>query len=327
MTLLSNTKETNPLDQLRTLLGEAENRVGALERGSSADVLKLFHQLDQAEAIYSDLDAAGVDLRAEATRRETIQLTVQRKSGVVLRLLNKQGGIAALRVAEKPPLSNWWWRLDDYAALQRRATMRGLAVTAMVVLAILAVATVLYQTVFRPDPALIAHMNHVQNVQKALEAGDMNGALQAVDNGLAEFANDGELLLWRGAVLVRMKRAQEAESAFAAARQTYSDEVTYLLSRSQVRLQANDVNGSYADAQAAIALAPQSAYAYLMLGGAQELRGEVNAATQSYSTAASLAAANKDVQLEAMAKVRMAMMMQSAPMFPDSATPQPTPTR
>ena len=61
-----------------------------------------------------------------------------------------------------------------------------------------------------------------------------------------------------------------------------------------------------------------------MLGGAQELSGEVSAALQSYSTAAGLAAAKKDTQLEAVAKVRMAMLMQTAPMGA-SATPRPTP--
>jgi predicted Zn-dependent protease len=193
----------------------------------------------------------------------------------------------------------------------------------MIIGVILTVAALAYQTFFRPDPKVIAHMGYVQEAQTAAEQNDFGKALQALERGLVEFPGDGEIHIWQGAMLTRLNRQQEAEAAFAAARPAYADETTYLVTRSNIRLQAGDPDGAYADAQAAVRADPDSAQAYLMLGGAQEVRGEISAASQSYSTAAGLAAARKDTQLEAMAKVRLAMMMQSAPVFPQ-ATAIPT---
>ena len=111
------------------------------------------------------------------------------------------------------------------------------------------------------------------------------------------------------------------------ARQLYPDETTYLIARATVRTQANDIDAANADALAATKLSPNSAQAFLVLGGTQELKGQIQNASQSYSTAASLAAAAKQTELEAMAKVRLAMMLQSAnrrvDVFP--RLPQPTP--
>lgn len=316
--------ESGPLDQLRRLIEQADSCLGGLERSSTSDALSLLGMLDQIDSLHSELAEKDVDLRAESTRIETILLTLRRKAGVVLRLLRQRGGIAAVRAPLSPPHERWWWYLDQYVAQQHRQTLRGLARTGVILLVLLAVATLAYRTVLRPDPTVIAHMGYVQDAQRSIDQGDLNAALQATDKGLAQFPDDGEILLWRGTILTLMKRPQEADAAFNAARSAYPDEATYLVNRATVRTQANDIDGAYVDALAATQRAPDSAQAFLVLGGAQELRGERQQAAQSYSTAATLAASKKDSQLEAMAKVRMAMMMQAAPM-PGFPTPQPTP--
>jgi hypothetical protein len=76
------------------------------------------------------------------------------------------------------------------------------------------------------------------------------------------------------------------------------------------------------DARAAIAIDPNNAQAYLALGSGQEMKGQISDALQSLQTAANLAAASNNTQLEALAKVRLATLMQSAPVFAPS--PQPT---
>lgn len=321
---IARTRENTPLDELHQLLDQASDRVGALERGSTSDTLKLLRMLNRIDALYTELAAADMDLRAEESRRETIGLGLRRKANHVLRLVKPEGGMATLRSKQQPPANAWWWRLDLYVAEERRKTLRRMARTGVVVAVILAIAALIYNTFLQPDPAVIAHMDHISKVQRALEAGDLNAALAAAEAGVEEFPDDGELLLWRAALLKRMQRPTESDAAFAAARATYPDDTTFLINSSTVRLSAGDTDGAYADAKKATTLAPNSAQAFLVLGGTQEIRGEISAASSSYGTAASLAAAEKNTQLEAVAKVRLAMLLQSAPVF--STTPKPSAT-
>ena len=312
-----------PLDDLRSLLDKADARLGALETSSSADALNLLRLLDEIDALYADLERAGVDLRAEQTRRNTIEQTLRRKAGVLLRLLRPSGGIAAARSARHIPETHWWWYLDSYVAEQRRRQVRATLIGFAVLAAIVGVAALLYNTFFKPDPDVIARMEYMQKAQNAVQQNDLEGALQALDQAVAEFPDDGELLLWRGAILHRLQRQDEAQATFETARSAYDSEVAYLINRSSVRLQAGDIEGAYADGQAAVAEAPDNAQAFLVLGSAQELSGRYGAAIASYQKAAELAAAQKNTQLEAIAKVRLAMLMQTAPLI--QVTPQPTP--
>jgi tetratricopeptide (TPR) repeat protein len=283
--------------------------------------------LDEMGAIYSSLIAGEVDLRGESTRLETLHLTLQRKAGTLLRLLRPKGGMAALRALRSaPPQESWWWYLDEYVSQQRQRQIRGTVLTLITIAGVLVIAAFIYNRFLSPDPAVIAHMDAVNNAQKAIEQNDLNSALQVLDQAAGQFPNDGEILLWRGAVLTRLNRQQDAQAAFAAARATYASEAEYLVNKAQVRTQAGDVNGGYADAQQAVKVAPDYAQAYLVLGGVQEMMGQTSAAVDSYSTAASLAGAQGNTQLEAIAKIRMAMLMQSAPVFPQSSQPTPQST-
>ncbi len=313
-----------PLDELRRLIDQATDRMGALETGTTADALKLLRLLDDIDELYTELEAADVDLRAEAARRETIELSLRRKAGHVLRLLKPEGGIAAVRHKRQPPASSWWWRLDDYVAEQRRKALRSLATTAVIVAAVVAAGVIIYRLFLQPDPNIIAQMDHIANIERAVESGDLDAALAAADAGVAQFPENSELLLWRAVVLDLQKRNPEAEQAFARARATFSDDATFYTNSSEVRLRANDRDGAYADALKATTIAPDSPYAFLALGAAQELRGELNAASASYTTAASLAAAQNNAQVEAIAKVRLAMLLQAAPAFGVGAQPSPT---
>ena len=315
-----------PLGQLRALTEKIDSRVGGLEKASPTDAVALLDQLDQAETLYAVLAEASVDLRAEDGRRETIRLTLQRKAGKMLGLLQAKGGLAALRAPLNPAHEHWWWYLDEYVAEQRRKDRRHLLKVAVVIAILLAIAAVLGQTVLRPDPLVVAHMGVLQKIQQRIQDNDPDGALQATDKGLAEFPNDGEILLWRGAVLALMKRDKEAQEAFAAARPQFLTDSEFLTQRASIRQQAGDFDGAYADADAAVNAAPDSAQAYLMLGGAQEMRGNVGAAIQAYQIAADLASNRKNGQMEALAKIRLATLMERGPGPPPlEATPRATP--
>ena len=61
-----------PADRVRQSLDEAEIRVSRLRR-AGPQVLGLLHLLDRADDALSELEAAGVDVRAERVRFETVQ--------------------------------------------------------------------------------------------------------------------------------------------------------------------------------------------------------------------------------------------------------------
>lgn len=315
-----------PLDELRSLTEQADARVGALERSSSGDAVALLRTLDDIDVVLRALEDAGVEPRAEEGRLETVRLSLQRKVGLFLRLLGPAGGLAKLRAARRPADDAWWWHLDAYQVeaqkRQIRGVLRGFGILAIIFL----VGVILFNTVLRPDPVAVARLNYTQQAQSALDRNDLEGALLVMDRAVAEFPDDGEMLIWRGAILMRLGRVAETEAMFAAARTTYEDETAYLVQRSMTRLQALDAPGALADGQQAVAVSPDSAQAHLALGGAQEVSGQLSAALRSYSRAAELAGAQKNSQLEALAKVRLAMLMQAAPAFPQP-TPQPQPTR
>jgi tetratricopeptide (TPR) repeat protein len=315
-----------PLGRLRSLTETIDSRIGGLERASPSDAIVLLNQLDQAQTLYAGLAENGVDLRAEDGRRETIRLTLQRKAGKMLNLLRAEGGLANLRAPLNPGHERWWWYLDEYEAEQRQKDIRNLLRGAIIVAVVVGIVYVLFHTVLRADPIAVAHLRDLQQIQIAIQNNDLNAALQAADNGLVEFPDDGELLLWRGTVLTLLHRDQEAAADFAAARPQYPDDATYLIERSNIRQQAGDLAGALADAQAAVAAAPNSAQAYLALGVANDQLGDVPAAAQAYQTAADLAAQSNDAQLEAMAKVQLAMLLQrGGSLPPPEASPQATP--
>lgn len=314
--------QDTPLNRLHSLMDKAGARIGGLATCSPVDMLDLLGMLDDIEAIYNDMAAAGVDLRAEDSRRDAMQSAMQRKADIVLSKLRPIGGYAALRAKRRPTADAWWWRLDDYVAERRRLALRSLAITLGVIAAIVAIVAILFSTVLKGDPKVVARMQATQNAQAALDRGDATGALQALDEALTTQPDSSELLMWRGVVLSILKRTTEAEADFAAVKATYADEASFLVDRATIRLQAGDTDAAAADALAATKLAPDNAQAVLTLGTTQELRGQIQDALQSYQKAGELAVAQKNVSLEAFAKVKMATLLQSAPMM--LPTPEPT---
>ena len=60
-----------PVDHLRESLGEVEQSVASL-RGTGPKVLALLYLLDRIADLVTELEAAGVDVRAERVRFETV---------------------------------------------------------------------------------------------------------------------------------------------------------------------------------------------------------------------------------------------------------------
>jgi tetratricopeptide (TPR) repeat protein len=318
--VIPNQRAQTPLDRLHNLLDKVEDRISSLKTRTPDQALEVLQWLDEIDDLTTSLGTASVDLRGESGRIDAIQSTLQdRSANVMLRLLGARGGIAALRPANTPS-ERWWWYLDQYVAQRTRRDVRNLVVSVVTVIAVIAIAAILYNTFVHPDPIVLARMDASNRAQSALLAGKPDDALAAIDNGLVKAPNEPELLLWRGAILALLQRSGEAQAAWSAARPAFAGDADFLTQRGYVRLLAGDTAGASADTQEAIRLAPDRPQAYLTLASAQETAGDVQGAMASLRTAADLASKRKETQIEAMAKVRLATLMQAIPV------PQMTPS-
>lgn len=315
--------EQMPLDALRQRLDQADALIGGLALASPADTERLLPLLSDIQVSYDELSRRGVDLRAETNHLDTIHQAMRRKAGLVVRLLRPGGGLAARREQHRPPAEHWWWFLDAYVHEQQQRMVRNALRTLALVVVVFVALGAVYVAFFQPPYNVRVKMDALAAARTQAEAGNDSGALAKIDAGLAIVPDDEELLLWRGALLRRLGRRPEADAALAAARAKYPDAISYFLNSIPVYMQTGDTQSAQADMTEALRLAPDDERVQLTYGGLLEAQGKRQEALQTYSLAAELAQQHGNTQIEALIKVRMGMLMQSAPIFPGQATATP----
>ena len=181
-------------DELRGLLTDSEKRLAHV-RSQGIELERLLLDLDCIQALWPVLVAGGMDLRAEATRWETIQALVHRHAGDITRELRQHEGWEARRArrrrdsagapaaaaSESPEGSgdlSWWWHLDEEVRHRRLRQVRRLgAIAAAVVLVALAAALIINR-LFPSDPKVSAAAGQLLAGQQKLETQqDFAGAL------------------------------------------------------------------------------------------------------------------------------------------------------
>ncbi len=309
-------------EDLRELITQAELIVANL-RGSGPRGQTLLFLLDTIVDLQKRLDALGVDLRAEETRIETVQRLLLAKDGTLVREMRAVGGLAAARAAIKPPADNWWWFLDARVAdRQRNQLRRGLTILAGIV-GVFLIVSLLYHYVFPPDPKQVAVMELQSKADQAIQAGDLAAATQDYRDAARVAPNDPELQATIGALEEKQGHQQEADAAYAEAEKLSPDHAHFLVTRGMSRVNLGLLDGAIADGKAAVQENPNFAEAYFLLGNAYEAQGDRLTAINMFSEAADKAG-NSNPALVVLAKTRMGMLMQQAPMAQD--TPAPTPT-
>jgi len=88
-------EQTTPADELRERLAACERSLANI-RGSGSSARALLEDMDHISQLWPVLEAAGLDLRPEAGRWETIQASLRRVSRLLLKELRASGGLAAL---------------------------------------------------------------------------------------------------------------------------------------------------------------------------------------------------------------------------------------
>ena len=297
-----------PADQVRQLIDQAE-RTMPMIRTQAAVAATLLATFDQLWALLPALQQEGVDLRAEAGRWEAVQRSLRSRSRWMVSAI---GDWDAARSQAQAEPARWWWYLDrTVAAERRRAWRRGLAMAAAVVIVGI-VAALLLRRFFPVDPNVAAVEAYRQEAEHYLQQEDWAGAYAQYEQAARLMPTDSELMTWLGVLQEQMGDAQAAELWYDRARPLVSDDVFFYLQRAIVFLQIQRPAAGERDARAALALNDQSPQAYYVLAGAMELDERNNEAIAAYQRAAELADPN-DPNLAAMARMRMAMLLQAAP--------------
>jgi tetratricopeptide (TPR) repeat protein len=177
-------------------------------------------------------------------------------------------------------------------------------------LAVLLLLFAVYQLFLAPDPATRERLRRQQAAESLAVEGNLAGALSEVEEALTIAPGDPSLLTLKGTLQQGLGQSQRAEETFAAAEAAFGEREVFLLARGQAYLIANQAPAALADAQALLALDPQSAPGYMLLGRAQEWLENYPEAIAAYQQAATLAEAQGDFQLTGLARVNMGMLMQ-----------------
>lgn len=306
-------------DELRLRIDHAEKILRFDTPEAARDLLATLHEAHRmAERL--ERETPDLDLRPERTRLAGLTDRALRHAKTLVRAL---GGMAAFeqfrRQFDVQP-DDLWWQLDVRIALDRRRTLQRLA-TVGVVLAVLGLIVFLARDILFPyNPVSDA----VSNAGAKVDAGDLPAALAEVEAGLAIVPDSMELFIWKGVLHRLMGDEAAGAEAFAQARRYARDEVEFHLLRGQAYIRVGRYDDVIAEADAALAIAPNSAEAYYLRATGYEGRGDVFQAMLDVDRSAQLAQEAGNDALYALARYRYAMLMQAG-IVPTRA-PAPTAT-
>jgi cytochrome c-type biogenesis protein CcmH/NrfG len=176
-----------------------------------------------------------------------------------------------------------------------------------------------YQRFLAPNLVTVASIEHQQKAESFAQTGNLAGALSEVEQSLAATPRDSEQLVFKGVLQEALGRDAAAEETFAAAEALVGKEA-FLIVRSRRYLGLAQAKAAVADAQAVIELNPDSAMGYLVLGQANEQVGNYAEAMDAYSRASTLAEAQDKLDIAAIARMQLGMLMQR-PSTPTGAGP------
>jgi len=311
------------LETLRELLDDLQLRVVRLREQPPEDALAIPAMMDEAAVSLADLRETGSPVSSEETRFETIQAQFHKNRKLFLSRIGGAVVLAEARARQQPATENWWWFVDAALAAERRRTLLNLAAISGVLLVLLVVLAATYQRLWAPDPNLQAAVGWQTRAENALIAGEYQSALDAAAQSLALRPSQAETHLLHGVASEMINRPDDAEHSFAAAWALYPEngKDTFYAERAGYYLMAGQAVKALQDAENALSLNPESAMAFLRMAQAYELLGEHQPAIAAYKQAAETAKRNDNPQIEVIAKMGLAQLLQS----PQGVQPTPPP--
>jgi tetratricopeptide (TPR) repeat protein len=306
-------KALTPADEVRDLLAQLEAKIARLGRDKGLEAQAILELFDSIAARLAELHAGGQALRAEEARWKAVSAVFRRKAGTFLRALGGLGALAEARRARQPEPDAWWWFIDQWLLEKRRVQLRRLALGAVVVVAAFALLAVLYNRFLAPAPATRERLRHEQAADSLAMDGNIAGALSEIEQALGYAPGDANLLTMKGVLQQNLDQSAAAQETFAAAEKAAGSRETFLIIRAQMYMRVNDGQAMLADAQEVITADPESAVGHLLLAQADEMLGNDQEAIAAYQKASSLADAQNNPQLAAIARMNLATLLQQLP--------------
>ena len=322
MTRSVSTTHLTPADELRHLLDDAEKRAVNI-RGAGADkALELLYWLDDIDALIPQLQDMGANIQPELGRWGGVQGAVRRYGGNLQRELRPLGGLAKVRAeqAESPPEDHWWWWLDITGRQNaiKRVRKGVLLITGIVIVLIAGVW--LFQVLFPVDPVLQeSYRLQTEAEQLVLDGGDQAIILQKMEAAATLTPNELDIQSWLVVLNENQGRLGRADALRKLLFDTLPPSDVYA-QLAQTHLQLGNYEQALRSAEQAIEADPNDAAAYMVAGLAAEGLGDRVSAMTYLQEASNVADRTGDAQLQAIARIQMAQLLQS-PSF--SITPTP----
>ncbi len=298
-------KKLNPADELREILSSLEDRQPKVKAFTPVDALTVLNDLDEVHRLFEKLEATDLDLASERGRFETIQVHLDQHARPFLKKLGGADTLREHRPKPAPDRKRWWWYIHENVADRQKRRLRQVAIGLVVFFAIIGAVVVAFNTILAPSPEAIARVEAESGAFSAIEQGDFERALAAVEQGLTVVPDDAILLALRGVVLESLELDEEAAESFERAQSSVDDPTAFYVGRGQIYFRTGQHERAEEDARAALDLDNNLSVAWFLLGQALESQGKDVEAVSAYQQAGDVAMANGDNEVFVM--VRLAL--------------------
>ncbi len=318
-------RRLTPADELRHLLDDAEKRAVNLRGVGPDEATQLLLWLDQIDALIPKLHEIGVNIQPELGRWEGVQGVVRRYASNLQRELQPAGGLARVRAQQPttPSQQRWWWWLDVIGrknTIQRvRKNVIWIAGIAIVVIA----AALLLQKLFPVDPLVKeSYSLQIAAEQLIIDGGDPEIILQKLEQAAALTPDQMDIQAKLVVLYEQQGQSERAEAIRQSLLETYSASDVYA-QLAQTHFEMSDYDQALALAKSAIEANPDNAVAFMSAGLAAEALGDRMSAVGYLKEAATVAERTDDAELQAIARIQLAQIMQSPPKSFNLDTPSP----
>jgi tetratricopeptide (TPR) repeat protein len=307
-------QKLSPGDEIRAGLSQLETQLAQAKTLSRAEAVELLKAFDRTYDLLAEYARQTPNpYPAEMSRFETAKHTAERHASDLLRAI---GGAQALQ-EERQPVSpepeRSWWNIDGIVEEKRKTLQKRIGRGAAVAAAVIVIVVGVYKAFLEPPESVKQTVSHSYQADDLIFEGDLEGALDEVEIALSYSPDSLELLVKKGVLLEALgKQVREASV----------DEESFLIERGFAYLSLQKPEAALADAEAVLAINPESAQGLFIAGACYETLGDITSALDAYEKAAAAAEKEGDFTMVATIRMRTASLLDSGPIIEPTATPE-----